>query len=45
MSEKERDMSKIENWSEIMFGQQKYCILMMSDFVFPKFGGVETHGY
>lgn len=24
---------------------QKYSILICTDFAFPKFGGVETHGY
>lgn len=26
-------------------GGRKYNILICTDFVFPKFGGVETHGY
>jgi phosphatidylinositol glycan class A protein len=26
-------------------GQSKYSILICTDFAFPKFGGVETHGY
>mmetsp|Transcript_11421 Transcript_11421/g.17213 ORF Transcript_11421/g.17213 Transcript_11421/m.17213 type:complete len:88 (-) Transcript_11421:1532-1795(-) len=25
--------------------KQKYSILICTDFAFPKFGGVETHGY
>ena len=25
--------------------QKKYSILICTDFAFPKFGGVETHGY
>ncbi len=25
--------------------QRKYSILICTDFAFPKFGGVETHGY
>ena len=24
---------------------QKYSVLICTDFAFPKFGGVETHGY
>jgi hypothetical protein len=27
------------------YNNQKYSILICTDFAFPKFGGVETHGY
>jgi len=31
--------------SHLLTSQKKYSILICTDFTFPKFGGVETHGY
>ena len=36
---KERPQGKID------YQNHKYSILICTDFAFPKFGGVETHGY
>jgi hypothetical protein len=36
----ERDSS-----SNSSHGPKQYSILLCTDFAFPKFGGVETHGY
>ena len=31
--------------THLLTSQKKYSILICTDFTFPKFGGVETHGY
>ena len=33
------------DFKDLMYSHRKYSILMVTDFTFPKFGGVETHGY
>ena len=36
---------KIDYLNDLVNSKNKYSILMCTDFTFPKFGGVETHGY
>jgi hypothetical protein len=35
----------LEQDSSSSLGPKQYSILICTDFAFPKFGGVETHGY
>ena len=40
------NQSQIDNYNEMINRpNNKYSILIATDFTFPKFGGVETHGY